>query len=154
MLKKMEQAKKKAEAVVNTVDISEREKIAQLKRYFFSHSDRNEGINLCTNPTFSKNKIPTRFVFFFFFFFSIYKKAGVKKEKREVTYVITKKGAGKKVRRPSGVKGVFKVVDSRMKKDMRGIQRKEQRAKGGKGKGKQAKGGKGGQRGGKAKRGK
>lgn len=33
MLKKMEQAKKKAEAVVNTVDISEREKMAQLKKY-------------------------------------------------------------------------------------------------------------------------
>ena len=32
MLKKMEQAKKKAEAVVNTVDISEKEKMAQLKR--------------------------------------------------------------------------------------------------------------------------
>ncbi len=32
MLKKMEQAKKKAEAVVNTVDSSEREKMAQLKR--------------------------------------------------------------------------------------------------------------------------
>uniref|UniRef100_UPI0009B3A491 pre-rRNA processing protein FTSJ3-like n=1 Tax=Monopterus albus TaxID=43700 RepID=UPI0009B3A491 len=92
MLKKMEQAKKKAEAVVNTVDISEREKMAQLK--------------------------------------SIYKKAGLGKEKREVTYVVTKKGAGKKVRRPPGVKGVFKVVDSRMKKDMRGMQRKEQRAKG------------------------
>ncbi|XP_017262490.1 pre-rRNA 2'-O-ribose RNA methyltransferase FTSJ3 [Kryptolebias marmoratus] len=116
MLKKMEQAKKKAEAVVNTVDISEREKIAQLK--------------------------------------SIYKKAGVKKEKREVTYVIAKKGVGKKARRPHGVKGVFKVVDGRMKKDMRGMQRKEQRAKGGKGKGKQAKGGKGGLKGGIGKRGK
>ncbi|CAG08069.1 unnamed protein product, partial [Tetraodon nigroviridis] len=92
MLKKMEQAKKKAEAVVNTVDISEREKMAQLK--------------------------------------SIYKKAGVGKEKREVTYVVTKKGAGRKVRRPPGVKGAFKVVDSRLKKDMRGIKRKEQRAKG------------------------
>lgn len=33
MMKKMEQAKKKAEAVVNTVDISEKEKMAQLKRY-------------------------------------------------------------------------------------------------------------------------
>lgn len=33
MLKKMEQVKKKAEAVVNTVDISEREKMAQLKRW-------------------------------------------------------------------------------------------------------------------------
>uniref|UniRef100_A0A7N6B9P5 pre-rRNA processing protein FTSJ3 n=1 Tax=Anabas testudineus TaxID=64144 RepID=A0A7N6B9P5_ANATE len=91
MLKKMEQAKKKAEAVVNTVDISEREKMAQLK--------------------------------------SIYKKAGLGKEKREITYVVAKKGAGRKVRRPQGVKGVFKVVDSRMKKDMRGVQRKEQQDK-------------------------
>lgn len=33
MLKKMEQAKKKAEAVVDTVDISEREKMAALKKY-------------------------------------------------------------------------------------------------------------------------
>lgn len=106
MLKKMEQAKKKAEAVVNTVDISEREKMAQLK--------------------------------------SIYKKAGLGKEKREVTYVVSKKGAGRKVRRPPGIKGVFKVVDGRMKKDMRGMQRKEQ-AKGAKGK--QSKGGKGGRKG-------
>ncbi|KAJ8374384.1 hypothetical protein SKAU_G00049640 [Synaphobranchus kaupii] len=94
MLKKMEQAKKKAEAVVNTVDISERERMVQLK--------------------------------------SIYKKAGVGKEKREVTYVVAKKGAGRKVRRPAGVKGIFRVVDGRMKKDMRGLQRKEQR-QGGKG---------------------
>ncbi|XP_049911393.1 pre-rRNA 2'-O-ribose RNA methyltransferase FTSJ3 isoform X2 [Epinephelus moara] len=112
MLKKMEQAKKKAEAVVNTVDISEREKMAQLK--------------------------------------SIYKKAGLGKEKREVTYVVSKKGAGKKVRRPAGVKGAFKVVDSRMKKDMRGMQRKEQRAKGGKGKGGK---GRGGMKGGKGRKG-
>uniref|UniRef100_A0A8C6W167 pre-rRNA processing protein FTSJ3 n=1 Tax=Nothobranchius furzeri TaxID=105023 RepID=A0A8C6W167_NOTFU len=115
MLKKMEQAKKKAEAVVNTVDISEKEKLAQLK--------------------------------------TIYKKAGVKKEKRELTYVVAKKGAGKKVRRPRGVKGLFKVVDGRMKKDVRGIQRKEH-AKGGKGKGRQSKGGKGGFKAGKGKRGK
>ncbi|XP_034566470.1 pre-rRNA 2'-O-ribose RNA methyltransferase FTSJ3 [Notolabrus celidotus] len=120
MLKKMEQAKKKAEAVVNTVDISEREKMSQLK--------------------------------------SIYKKAGIGKEKREITYVVSKKGAGKKVRRPAGVKGTFKVVDSRMKKDMRGMQRKEQRANGGKGKGSrgkgaQSKGGRGGMKGGKGRKG-
>lgn len=89
MLKKMEQAKKKAEAVVNTIDISEREKAAQLR--------------------------------------SVYKKAGLGKEKRQVTYVVSKKGVGKKVRRPPGVKGQFKVVDGRMKKDMRGEQRKQQR---------------------------
>ncbi|KAM3912572.1 pre-rRNA 2'-O-ribose RNA methyltransferase FTSJ3 [Leptodactylus fuscus] len=86
MLKKMEQAKKKAEAVVNTVDISEREKAAQLR--------------------------------------GIYKKAGLGKEKRQVTYVVAKKGVGKKVRRPAGVKGQFRVVDGRMKKDMKGQQRK------------------------------
>ncbi|XP_078115013.1 pre-rRNA 2'-O-ribose RNA methyltransferase FTSJ3 [Sander vitreus] len=120
MLKKMEQAKKKAEAVVNTVDISEREKMAQLK--------------------------------------GIYKKAGLGKEKREVTYVVTKKGAGKKVRRPAGVKGAFKLVDGRLKKDMRGMQRKEQQAKGGKGKsgkgrGGHAKGGRGGMKSGRGRRG-
>ncbi|XP_048832927.1 pre-rRNA 2'-O-ribose RNA methyltransferase FTSJ3 [Brienomyrus brachyistius] len=103
MLKKMEQVKKKAEVVVNTVDISEREKMAQLK--------------------------------------SIYKKVGIGKEKREVTYVVAKKGAGRKVRRPAGVKGFFRVVDGRMKKDMRGEKRKERRGGGKGGKGK--KGGKG-----------
>ncbi|XP_010772028.1 LOW QUALITY PROTEIN: pre-rRNA 2'-O-ribose RNA methyltransferase FTSJ3 [Notothenia coriiceps] len=117
MLKKMDQTKKKAEAVCNTIDISEREKNAQLK--------------------------------------SIYKKAGMGKEKRELTYIVSKKGAGKKVRRPAGVKGAFKVVDGRMKKDMRGMQRKEQRARGGKGKGGKGKGGPkgGGMKGGKGKKG-
>ncbi|KAG8140030.1 hypothetical protein E2320_002758 [Naja naja] len=89
MLKKLEQMKKKAESVVNTVDISEREKTAQLR--------------------------------------SIYKKAGLGKEKRQVTYVMTKKGAGRKVRRPAGVKGHFKVVDRRLKKDMKAQKHKEQK---------------------------
>ncbi|XP_033623659.1 pre-rRNA 2'-O-ribose RNA methyltransferase FTSJ3 isoform X2 [Fukomys damarensis] len=91
MLKKLEQTKKKAEAVVNTVDISEREKVARLR--------------------------------------SLYKKAGLGKEKRQVTYVVAKKGVGRKVRRPAGVRGHFKVVDSRLKKDQRAQQRKEQKKK-------------------------
>ncbi|XP_073901508.1 pre-rRNA 2'-O-ribose RNA methyltransferase FTSJ3 isoform X2 [Castor canadensis] len=91
MLKKLEQTKKKAEAVVNTVDISEREKVAQLR--------------------------------------SLYRKAGLGKEKRQVTYVVAKKGVGRKVRRPAGVRGHFKVVDSRMKKDQRAQQRKDRKKK-------------------------
>uniref|UniRef100_A0A8D2NHI3 pre-rRNA processing protein FTSJ3 n=1 Tax=Zosterops lateralis melanops TaxID=1220523 RepID=A0A8D2NHI3_ZOSLA len=91
MLKKLEQMKKKAEAVVSTVDISEREKVAQLRR--------------------------------------IYKKAGLAKEKRQVTYLVAKKGVGPRVRRPPGVKGQFKVVDSRLKKDVRAQKRKEQNKK-------------------------
>lgn len=62
------------------------------------------------------------------------------KEKREVTYVVAKKGAGRKIRRPPGVKGVFRVVDGRMKKDLRSKQTKDHRDKGKGGK----KGGKGG----------
>ena len=67
----------------------------------------------------------------------IYGRAGLKKEKEKVTYVPIKKGAGRKVSRPAGVKGKFKVVDSRMKTEMRAQKARERRA------GKNPNGGKG-----------
>ena len=60
---------------------------------------------------------------------SIYKKAGLlSQKKQEVTYIVAKKGTGKRVRRPQGVTGKFKVVDPRMKKDIRA--KKDQQRKG------------------------
>ncbi len=52
----------------------------------------------------------------------IYKKAGLlKNQLPELTYVVAKRGVGRKVSRPAGVKGRFKVVDPRMKKDLRNM---------------------------------
>ncbi|CAD5117659.1 DgyrCDS6411 [Dimorphilus gyrociliatus] len=81
-VRRLEKARKKAETVSESVDVSEKEKMRQIR--------------------------------------DIYKRAGLlKKQKSEVSYVVAKKGAGKKVSRPAGVKGHFKVVDPRMKKDNR-----------------------------------
>lgn len=58
----MEQAKKKAEAVVNTVDISEREKMAQLKRY-----DCNVLCSATAFELFCDNSVILNILFFFSF---------------------------------------------------------------------------------------
>lgn len=57
----------------------------------------------------------------------IYKRAGlIKKKTPAPTYVVAKKGlAGKKYKRPANVKGTYKVVDPRMKKDLKAMKNKE-----------------------------
>lgn len=65
----------------------------------------------------------------------IYKKA--QEKKKEVTYVVAKKHqTGRRAKRPAGVKGRYKVVDPREKKDKRALAAKSKRDKRkGKGKG-------------------
>lgn len=60
----------------------------------------------------------------------MYKKT--EKVKQNVTYVVAKKTgvSGKKVRRPAGVEGRFKVVDPRLKKDLRSEQAAQKKQRG------------------------
>ena len=102
-LRQLAKAKKRAEGITETEDMSEREKMQHIKQ--------------------------------------IYKKAGVLgKKKPEVKYVVAKRGlAGKKAVRPAGVKGRYRQVDPRMKKDNRTLKTKAKfrsKQKGGRGKSK------------------
>jgi len=103
-LKKVEQARKRAEAVVENAEMSEVEKAREFRK--------------------------------------IYKQANTsKKKENEVKYVVTKKGtAGKRVRRPAGVKGRFRLVDPRLKKDIRHVKMAEN-GRGGKGNKSKSRGG-------------
>jgi len=97
MLSKLNRARKKAQGILDSTEVSAREQQDQIK--------------------------------------GIYKKAGLLKKKHvKPTFVVAKKSlAGKKYRRPEGVKGTYKVVDPRMKNDLRAAKNKE-KTKGRKGK--------------------
>lgn len=96
-LRRLAKARKRAEGVVETQDMTEHEKIRDIKQ--------------------------------------IYKKAGVLGNKKpEVKYVVAKRGlAGKRPVRPAGVKGRYKQVDPRMKKDNRSLKIRTKAASKGKG---------------------
>ena len=70
---------------------------------------------------------------YYSFIYRIYKKAGLlSTKKKEVKYVVAKKGMGKRAHRPAGIQGPYKVVDRRMKTDNR-KQKMQDRKKGNKG---------------------
>ncbi|XP_043269975.1 pre-rRNA 2'-O-ribose RNA methyltransferase FTSJ3 [Venturia canescens] len=74
---------------------------------------------------------------------ALYKKA-TKEPKNQVTYVVAKKqDAQRRAVRPPGVKGQYRIVDPRMKKDLRAAKAKEKtKGRGKKGGGRRGRGGK------------
>lgn len=109
-LKKLEKAKKKTEIILDKGELTDNEKASQIKQcvkkqfsFKIVYFSLISSLKTNTNVLFSR----------------LYKKAKQTK-KKEVTYVISKKfQAAKRTKRPAGVKGPIRVVDPRMKKDLR-----------------------------------
>lgn len=115
-MKRFEKAKKKAEAILESADASSQEKMRQIRKYVLCFILHFKYLLL-----FIRNIV---LIFFHIFNFRLYKKAQDKKE--EISYVVARKHlASKRVRRPAGVKGRYKVVDPRMKKEKRAAKAKE-----------------------------
>lgn len=98
LVSRRDKARKTADGILAQADVSEREKSALVK--------------------------------------SVYSKAGLsvsggklkEQRKEKPTIVRAKKGVGKRVARPAGVKGIYKVVDKRQKNDMRHEKGRKKRA--------------------------
>lgn len=56
----------------------------------------------------------------------------MKNDNKKITYVVAKKGGGRRPSRPAGVKGRYKVVDRRMKKDDKKMKSQKKTGRGGK----------------------
>ena len=93
-MRKLQKARKQAEGIMDTTDMSELEKSQHIRQ--------------------------------------VYKKAGLLgRKKPEVKYVVAKKSlAGKRAVRPAGVKGPYRQVDPRMKKDNRAAKLSAKRTRG------------------------
>lgn len=107
------QMKKKMESVMNNGDIGEG---AKAKEVCISYSRKRAGYGLYVMLNTCHDGVQIE---------KLMKRKNKKAERREVKYVVAKKGRNRG--RPAGVKGPYKMVDGRMKKDARAMKRADQR---------------------------